>query len=167
MSLEANVDELLSRQQIHDVLLRYVRGIDRLDFDLVRSCYHPDATDDHGTYKGDVEGFVAHVGQGLRRFEATMHFLGSPLIVLAGERATSETYCVAYHRSPAGQAPQTDLVVGVRYLDRLERRAGQWRIADRRVAFEWSRIDPVAERWTFPPEFVLGRRDREDFVYQL
>ena len=52
------LDVLLFLQQIADVIYRYARGIDRLDFDLVRSCYHPDAYDDHGSFKGSVEAFI-------------------------------------------------------------------------------------------------------------
>ncbi|MEI6002085.1 hypothetical protein H3V53_34635 [Paraburkholderia bengalensis] len=31
---------------------RYCRGIDRIDWDLVRTCYHPDAFDEHGSSGG-------------------------------------------------------------------------------------------------------------------
>ena len=40
---------LLDKQEIHEVLMRYCRGIDRCDAELLHSVYHPDATDDHGT----------------------------------------------------------------------------------------------------------------------
>ena len=49
---EAAIDELLAKQEIRDALMRYSRGIDLLDPDLVKSAYHPDAYDDHGTFKG-------------------------------------------------------------------------------------------------------------------
>jgi hypothetical protein len=38
------------RWAIHDVLVRYCRGVDRLDADLVRSAYHSDAVE-HGPYR--------------------------------------------------------------------------------------------------------------------
>ncbi|MEY3566868.1 MAG: hypothetical protein RLZ19_882, partial [Actinomycetota bacterium] len=47
-----NIDEVVAREHIRDVVYRYARGVDRRDFDLVRSCYHPDATDDHGPFTG-------------------------------------------------------------------------------------------------------------------
>ena len=50
---------LVARQQIADVIYRYARGIDRLDLELVRACYHPDAYDDHGSMGGTVDEFIA------------------------------------------------------------------------------------------------------------
>lgn len=164
------IEELLDKQEIRDVMMRYCRGIDRLDMDLVRSCYHPDAYDDHGTYRGDVEGFCASVSVGLGRLLATQHFVGNSLIAIKGDLAESETYVVAYHRLPAANGePEKDFVFGGRYLDTFERRAGgPWLIAHRTVVHSWSRIDPVTERWPAEDAFVQGQRgDRSDLVYHL
>jgi ketosteroid isomerase-like protein len=40
---------LLDRQAISDVLISYCRAVDRADLDLLRSCYHPDAKLWHNT----------------------------------------------------------------------------------------------------------------------
>jgi hypothetical protein len=37
------LEELSARAEIHDALLRYCRGLDRVDMDLVRGAFHPDA----------------------------------------------------------------------------------------------------------------------------
>ena len=51
--------EMKDRQEIYDCIMRYCRGIDRLDREVLLSAYHPDAIDDHGsTYVGGVEGFA-------------------------------------------------------------------------------------------------------------
>ena len=92
------VDELLDQQAIRDVLIRYTRGIDRMDPDLVRSCYHPDAHDDHGAFRGGTEEFVAWFQEALSFFERTMHFVGNQLVEVDGDVARAESYCVAYHR---------------------------------------------------------------------
>ena len=55
---EAAIDELLAKQEIRDALMRYSRGIDLLDLELVKSAYHPDAYDDHGTFKGNAFEFA-------------------------------------------------------------------------------------------------------------
>ncbi|MDH4365910.1 MAG: nuclear transport factor 2 family protein, partial [Acidimicrobiia bacterium] len=73
------LDDLLAKEEIREVLFRYCRGIDRLDFDLVESCYHPGAYDDHGTYQGDVPGFITMCKGFLPRFVCTQHFLGNML----------------------------------------------------------------------------------------
>ncbi len=52
---DSGLQELLSKQAIYELQCRYCRGIDRMDQALVRSCYHPDATDEHGSFSGGVE----------------------------------------------------------------------------------------------------------------
>ena len=49
------LEELVAKQEISELLHRYCRGIDRFDRDLVRSCYHDDADDDHGIFRGGPE----------------------------------------------------------------------------------------------------------------
>ncbi|HUN30708.1 MAG TPA: nuclear transport factor 2 family protein [Trebonia sp.] len=52
--------------------------------------------------------------------------------------ARAETHVTAYHRVDYETEPH-DILLGGRYLDRLERRAGQWRIAHRTMLYDWSR----------------------------
>ena len=54
-----------------------------MDFDLVRSCYHPDAIDRHGAYEGGVEGFIKWAGEVLPLFDTTMHFTGNQYVKVA------------------------------------------------------------------------------------
>jgi 3-phenylpropionate/cinnamic acid dioxygenase small subunit len=164
---DERLERLLAKQDIRDVLYRYCRGVDRRDFDLIRSCYHPDATDDHGEYVGDVDGFIAHVQANIVRFERTMHFLGNILIEVDGPRARSEAYAIAHHHLRAGhQKPERDFLVWLRYVDDFERREGEWRIACRVCIFEWSRIDAVnPSAYQFGETHRRGRADHEDVVF--
>ncbi len=118
--MNVQTERLWAEAEIRRVLLRYARGVDRLDLDLVRSCYHPDATDSHGSFDGTVDEFVTWVERVLRRYDATMHFLGNPLIELTDDRtAAVETYGMAFHRA-AGGPPERNLVTGFRFVDRFE-----------------------------------------------
>jgi hypothetical protein len=47
-------DDLRSKDEIRDVVLRLARGIDRCDLELLRSCYHPDAHEEHGWFSGSA-----------------------------------------------------------------------------------------------------------------
>ena len=127
---------LVDRQDILDCLTRYCRGVDRLDKQLLLSAYHPDARDDHGVFVGNPEAFwdwvhgVHSAGQKL-----TMHTILNHTCEIEGDVAHSETYCIFY-----GQNVDDSFdIVGNRYIDRLERRDGEWRIADRVCASEWFR----------------------------
>jgi SnoaL-like protein len=166
-----DLEELVAQQEIRDVLIRYTRGIDRMDLELVRSCYWPGAYDDHAAYQGPVEGFYDWVQQALSYFDSTMHFIGNQLVEVRGDAAHAESYCVAYHRRGARDGEEGhDLITGLRYVDRLERRPagddGEWRIEQRRCVFDWTRRDPIVGEWELPPEARRGRRDRADTVYQ-
>ena len=79
-SVDDALQLLLAERAISRVLHSYSRGADRCDLELMRSCYWPDGTDDHGSYNGGVDGFIEFVGPALQRFERTNHFLGNMLI---------------------------------------------------------------------------------------
>lgn len=160
---------IAAKDEIRDVLYRYCRGVDRCDYELIRSCYHPDATDDHGEYVGDVDGFVAHCAANLGRFERTMHFLGNVFVEVDVDsgRARSEAYVIAHHHLRAGHGkPERDFTVNLRYVDDFEQRGGEWRIAARVCVFEWARMDPVGEStYVFGGTFHRGQRDGSDMVF--
>ena len=164
--MDAELRRQKDKDEIRDVLYTYCRGIDRLDEALVRSVYHPGASDDHGPFSGTAEEFAAWVIPVLQRdFSATMHTLGNILIELDGDAAHVESYFHAYHRVPR-PAGDRDLLVGGRYLDRFERRAGVWKISARTVVLEWSRSEPATQAWANVDRFKRGLRSKADLVYR-
>jgi hypothetical protein len=172
---DRTVQQLLDEQSIRKVLARYCRGIDRLDRELVRSCYHPDAIDSHAGFEGTVDEFIAYAWRLLSRFSMTMHFLGSTLVEFADDRrdlATAETYGIAFHRSEGGRQ-KDNWASGFRYVDRFERRVdaggelGEWRIARRVVAAEWMQVDSLDLHLPFAEGVQRGRRDPSDPVYHV
>jgi len=154
---------IADRAEIYATLVRYCRGVDRRDAAMIRSTYHPDAHDDHGTYQGDLDGFVTFVeAEVWSRFRTTMHKLGQAAIEIDGDSATSETYAVCHHVAAEGGRDRMDSVMGIRYLDRFERREGEWRIVRRKLLWEWIRhdaLDALDSDWT------LGATSREDPVF--
>ncbi len=79
---DAGIETLLAERSIERVILRYCRGVDRMDRELVRSCYHAGATDSHGSFTGTVDEYLVWVWRVLARYSVTMHFLGNVLIEL-------------------------------------------------------------------------------------
>ena len=160
-----DLERLLAERAIRRRLLEYCRGIDRCDAELVASAYHPDATDDHGSFRGLGVDFARYATDALRdHAEATLHFLGDSLIdFVADDTAHVETYVHAEHRCAGASGPYLEMFGG-RYVDRFERRDGEWRIADRLCIREWDRRTPIDP--AFPPgRFTEGRRDRSDPCY--
>jgi hypothetical protein len=151
--------------QIAEVVLRYCRGIDRLDLDLVRSCYHDGAVDHHTGFEGDADSYVAWLGKVLTRFTGTMHMVGNQLIEVRGDTAQSETYGMAHHWGEPATDSRLNFVSGFRYVDRMHRRDGEWRIAERWAVREWTRTIPAETVRPKEGEGPSPKRDRYDPVY--
>jgi len=165
--LAERIQELHDKQTIREALYRYCRGVDRLDPELIRSCYYPDANDDHGTYQGSRDGFVRHAGDGLKTMLATMHYIGNVLVDVQDTVAYSETYVVSYHRMPSRKTGETEHIVACRQVDRYERRQEMpWKLGGRTVVYEWSRIDPVGKQDEYGPGYTRAQRNRQDLIYQ-
>jgi len=161
---QAALRMLADKQEIHEVMMRYCRAVDRVDEELLRSVYHPDAIDNHGLFNGKASDFVPWCIEHLREaYTATQHFVGNELIEIDGDRAFCEFYFVAYHRYERKGEPR-HMSAGGRYVDRWERRNGEWRIAERNVVVDWQRVDKVHE--PAAGKITFGIRSREDLVYQ-
>ena len=142
-STEQIIAELKARQDIHDVLVRYCRGADRCDAAMMKSCFHEDAWDDHGFFKGPAHAFAEQAAASLReRFLSTQHHMTNATVWIAGEEARSETYVLARLRK-AEDGELFDVTLSARYLDRFERRDGAWKIVHRLLVSDGTRVDRV------------------------
>jgi hypothetical protein len=145
---------LSARAEISDVIHRYCHATDRRRWWLMDSVFHEDATCHLSVIGGDWREFVRQGAKLLEPVGVTHHQVGNIQIALEGDVAHSETYVTAFHRVPADAPPggpfggtgeAYDAVFGARYIDRFERRAGVWRIAERRSAAEFRHYRPVNE----------------------
>lgn len=164
--LTARMERVIDEHEIRQVLTRYARGVDRFQFDMVRSCYHPDAMDEHGDFRGNVDEFIDMIKVSLPRYQSTNHFMGNMFIEIEGAKARSESYTIAFHRVPPRNGkPERDHIVCFRYVDDFEKRDGEWRIAHRVCTFDWTRTDPVVPGWEFTDIFRRGSRGLDDAVF--
>lgn len=160
----AEIDVVLAEAAIRRVVLRYCRAIDRRDMTLLRSCYHADAVEEHGSFSGSIDEYVIWVASLLEKFDMTMHLVGNLLVDLDGtDQARVETYGMAVHRGDP-DTPSRNLTTGFRYVDRFERRDGEWRIARRVAVTEWSRFEDPGTWWAVPETHRSGRHDGDDPV---
>lgn len=171
-----SLNRLVDRAALQDLMTRYARGVDRRDWEAVRATFHPDAHDDHGEYKGGVDGFIAWVSRRHEKITQSMHFLGNCLIEFQGpDVALVETYYVSRQTIGAdamaaksmlaskagGEAGPVDAEIWGRYIDIAERRQGEWRTAYRTVAFEVLSARPSAGI-PIKAEWAQARRDASD-----
>ncbi len=158
----AALRRLLDRTAIIECVHRYARGLDRRDAELVASAYHADAVEDHGQYVGDLEGLVTYLMDVHAPFAGYQRHVTTQNIDLDGDGRTAhaESSFLSVIRVDGAEKLR---LTGGRYVDRLERRAGDWRIAERVVVLEWygsmpgGGIDPAMQ--------VAPRLDRDDVSY--
>jgi hypothetical protein len=125
--------DLIDRDAIRRIQERYLRGIDRHDIAMIENIYWPEAQGEFGRWRGRAAELPAIASDMLKSIYAnTSHMLGQCHVDLRGDTAVSETYALASHHLPdrgPGKA-MTDLM-WCRYIDRLEKRAGEWRVIHR------------------------------------
>lgn len=134
----SELDRLVAEADIRRRIIDYCRGVDACDAELIASAYHPDGTDDHGSFVGLGHEFAEYAARRLRKaYVATQHTTGDPAIDFVGDdEANVVTYVRAEH---VGEDDDGRFLVTFEgeYRDRFERRDGAWRIADRVVVHAW------------------------------
>lgn len=137
------VRELQDRQEILDCLMRYARGVDRLDRALILSAYHEDAIDDHGMFVGGPTEFADWViAMHSTTHLSHLHSLFNHYCELDGDVAHTETYYMFCGMNRQGMPLSMS---GGRYIDRFERREGQWGIAARVCVRDWAPLDSTPD----------------------
>jgi SnoaL-like domain len=163
MSDEA-LQELVDKEAIRQAVLRYCRGVDRADEELLASAYHRDAVDYHGATPFEGAAIAPGILELVNRSRASLHQISNQFIQLQGpHRAAAETYFTAWQGMEDEGAERMMVAIG-RYVDRFEKRAGEWRIANRVVIVEHVQLLP--SDGVFPASQPgIGRRDRGDPSY--
>lgn len=166
--LAAEVERLQASEAIRGRIYWSCRALDRLDRALLREQFHADATVDYGSiYCGAIDGFVAVAMAFQGAMRDTQHLVGNVSIDVQGPLATAESYVHAHHVI-VRVGERVQLMVGARYLDRLERRDGDWRIAFRTELIDWARWLPIAETWFEDNrELPKGGRGEADLSYRF
>ena len=164
-SSEEHLQYLTDLEAIRDIQARYCRGVDRLDLDLVRSCYHDGAIDHHEGYSGDPDGFIKWLEPALRGLVSCTHLTGNQMIRIKGDRAWVESFALVLSRRRDENGGLVDATVAMRYVDHVERRNGEWRIVERRMTIDSERIDPVENAGRKESMLPASQRSREDISY--
>jgi hypothetical protein len=154
---------LLDIQAIRDCLNRYARGLDRHDPEILASAFHEDAIDHHGGFLGPIDEFVPWANElHDSQWAAHTHFVANNTVEIDGDVAHSETYVLWVLRRKDGG--KVDLGGG-RYIDRLERRGGDWRIAARELVVDWH-CQAEGREFGNVAGYPTGTWDRSDPSYR-
>ncbi|MCB1465166.1 MAG: nuclear transport factor 2 family protein [Nitratireductor sp.] len=165
---DASMEELAARESLRRLVAAYSRAVDRRDFALLRSLYHDDAVEEHGSmYSGGPDGYVAFVEKAASAYEAAAHYVVNANFEIDGDEAEGEVYKINYHRTRGPYA--YEIVTGSRSIDRYARRNGEWRFLSRSTVLDWARkqaVDPDAYA-DFAAGSPPGKAGPDDLSYQL
>jgi hypothetical protein len=176
--MNKDLQQLIDKQAISEVIWRYCRGLDRMDRELTLSCWHPGGTDNHAPlFDGTAEEFVDWLWPVHAAMEATRHFVSNISIELAGDQAATESYWYLHLRIPRDRDVY-DLIAEGRYLDYFEKIDGVWAIRHRNsVGCMTSVTGPSKSLTDFDPPLIMPNsphsapvrwaRDKSDFSYEL
>lgn len=175
--------QLAARAQIQDRIHAWARGVDRRDWKLAASIFHPEGVDDHGIYVGKVDGLIELLKQRHEGISMSVHCFTNIVIEFASETtALAESYGLVWQRYSSGDKATRaaisggvdasdapfDMVMAVRYVDEFGFRAGTWRIDRRTTVFESTmRYEVPSNAPKMAPTWTLGRRDHTDTVMLL
>jgi ketosteroid isomerase-like protein len=161
---QQRLQRLEDRQAVLDCVNRYCRALDRHDKEMLVTVYHPDATDHHGSFVGPPQAYADWI---MKFFDDNrsyhQHCITTHSCEIDGDTAHAESYVVFASVEKDGKAVRLG---GGRYIDRLERRDGEWRIAVRQATIEW-RCGPASTHVSpAPDQYPEGTWDKSDLSYR-
>lgn len=113
----------------------YCHAVDRRDFDLLHQLYHDDAHEDHSPmFNGPASQYIDMLPQALAPWAITAHSVKNAAFLVDGDQANGEIYCTAYHRMANNSR---EIIFHGRYVDRYEKRGGQWKFSYRSLILDW------------------------------
>ena len=146
MTLEETADRLAIRELIdayaHCADRRDCEGQMALFTEDTRFLVFMDAKDSAPSQTISRRADLKPVFENLRQYEATTHFNGQSTVVLNGNAATGESYCLAHHLQ-VKDGERSLMVASIRYLDTFTKQDGRWLFSERRLMVDWTETRPL------------------------
>jgi hypothetical protein len=161
--LKAKLREIVDHHDIRQTLAEYCHACDRADDALMASLYTADSFDDHGLVQAPGAEYAEKMTKlVVDRTEAVWHVLGQSLIKVEGDEAGAETFFLGIMRlNPQDGVSKINQLAG-RFVDRLERVEGKWKIKHRTCVRDTSITLTVGEDMQASYGLVPGTRDASD-----
>jgi len=142
---EITATEMTDRVAIRELVDAYAHCADRRDAEGQKALFTDDThfvvyMEGQGskpTQVLDGREALTPVFDDLNRYEATMHFNGQSTVVLDGDRAAGESYCIAHHLFTDGGERKL-MVAWLRYGDTFVKVDGAWLFAERNLYVDWT-----------------------------
>jgi uncharacterized protein (TIGR02246 family) len=156
-------NEWIEKLAIQDLLARYAHAIDDLDPEAWAQCFTPDGVFQVGSRAMRGQTALREYGKVHVREIRCRHMTGNLLYEINGNEATGRASVVATLATPGGYK----IFAQGRYVDRLVKQAGQWRIAYRRVDIDGLASDPQSVVSLADPEVAALIQPLFDAAVQL
>jgi len=143
-----NGDYVSDRIAIQDVIQQWAFNRDQGLWEELADTFHPDGTIDISWYRGSFDGFVKASIEIAKGDALVKHRFGVPVVKIVGKKAISESDFTILVRIKKGPL-YMDVTSYARYIDKLEKREGNWRITERKAIYEKDRIDSVHPSFIF------------------
>jgi len=164
--LARDVRYLKDRSEILDCIARHARGCDRHDVELLTSTYHDDGVDEHGATLNPGPDYAAWANAvHAQTSDNHLHNVTTHTVHIDGDVAHAESYVLVAMLTPDRS---TATLLNGRYIDRLERRDGAWKICVRRSTLEIMLTGDasILQSTYFKNQgYIKGDRDRTDPSY--
>jgi hypothetical protein len=136
------LDELIDKQLIRDVVENWVVWRDSGQWDKFRTVWHSDGVMMATWFQGSFEEFIRVTIEGWNKGVSILHFLGGTSVELNKHRAISQTKMTITQRGLVDGA-MCDVVCTGRFYDFMEKRNGIWGVVLRQPIYEKDRINPL------------------------
>ena len=166
VELSRKIDYLIDRQAILDCIASHARGHDRHDQELISAAYHTDGFDEHGKAINPGPKYAEWINPvHAAGSQNHLHNITTHNVEIDGDVAHAESYVLVALLNHDGE---TARLINGRYIDRLEKRDGVWRIAVRRSTVELM-VQADASGLKSPlfseQGYSRGARDTRDLSY--
>lgn len=133
---------LIDRQEISDLLTRYAAAVDQKDWDAYRAIFTPDATIDYsavGGASGSLDEVVTFLAESMVLFSASQHLIANEEVSIDGDSATVRAmfFNPMQFAAPEGETGAF-FTLGGWYNHELTRTADGWRSTRLVEEFSWS-----------------------------
>jgi hypothetical protein len=161
--MDERLQAVVDHYEITQTLKEYCLGCDRCDEERMASVYLADSWDDHGLFKASGPEFAKLMtARIMSTTHSLFHMLGQTLINVTGNEAGAETYFFAVSRDTREDGAQMCNQLGGRFVDKLSRQDGRWRIKHRVVVRDWGISMPIEADWTVKAALRDGQRSNAD-----
>ena len=136
---------------------------DQGQWDDLAAIFHPGGEIAVSWFRGPYVEFVGHCRNNFGRGSVAKHQLWPARVAVNGSRATAETNVAILVRQTI-EGVEVDLTSNGRFLDRIEKRDGAWRMVERAALYEKDRLDPVEPSEQF--DAMMAKSDAAKYPAQ-